>query len=234
MFERYTERARRVIFFARYEASKAGSPTIEAEHLLLGLLREDGNLTHRFRRDASAVESIRNDIEQRSKRGPKVPTSVDLPLSEECKRILAYAAEEANQLAQRFIGTEHLLLGILREEKCGAAEVLVGRGLRLDAVREELGKSAHDVSQGLHLDFLPGSGVTREEIMVPDAATAKQIAEAIWLPVFGVETVGGQKPVDASLVRFRVWKVSAGTLFAFIRMRDGRILAMGQSERANV
>jgi hypothetical protein len=234
MFERYTERARRVIFFARYEASKASSATIETGHLLLGLLRENKNLINRFLRDVLSIESIREEIEQRSTRGKNVSTSINLPLSDECKRIVAYAAEEADRLHHRFIGTEHLLLGILREEKCVAAEVLVGRGLSLNVVREEMAKSAHDLSEGLRLDFLPGSGITHEEIMVPDAATARQIAEAVWLPTYGVATVGGQQAVDVSLVRFKVWKVSAGSFFAFIRMQDGRILAIGQSENANV
>ena len=62
MFERYTERARRVIFFARYEASQFGSTTIETEHLLLGLIREDKNLTNRFLRNHSSIESIRKEI----------------------------------------------------------------------------------------------------------------------------------------------------------------------------
>ena len=65
-------------------------------------------------------------------------TSIDLPLSDECKRILAYAAEEAERLNHRHIGTEHLLLGILREEKCLAAKILQERGLRLNTIREEL------------------------------------------------------------------------------------------------
>jgi ATP-dependent Clp protease ATP-binding subunit ClpC len=98
MFERYTERARRVIFFARYEAVQFGSTTIESEHLLLGLIREDQNLTNRFIRNHSSIESIRNEIEGRTTFREKVSTSIDLPLSNECKRILAYAAEEAERL----------------------------------------------------------------------------------------------------------------------------------------
>src|SRR5262252_2218893 len=144
MFERYTERARRVIFFARYEASQFGSTTIETEHLLLGLIREDKNLTNRFLRNHSSIESIRKEIEGRTTIREKVSTSIDLPLSNECKRILAYAAEEAERLNHRHIGTEHLLLGILREEKCVAAEILHERGLRLVAIREELARSVVD------------------------------------------------------------------------------------------
>src|SRR5881628_3021645 len=104
MFERYTEKARRVIFFARYEASQFGSPYIETEHVLLGVLREDKTLTHRFLRDDSSVELIRKQIEGATTIWEKVPTSVDLPLSNESKRVLAYSAEEAERLSQKHIG----------------------------------------------------------------------------------------------------------------------------------
>jgi ATP-dependent Clp protease ATP-binding subunit ClpC len=147
MFERYTEKARRVIFFARYEASQFGSPYIETEHLLLGLLREDKALTNRFLRSHASVESIRKQIEGHTTIREKVSTSVDLPLSNECKRVLAYAAEEAERLSHKHIGTEHLLLGLLREEKCFAAEILHERGLRLSTIREELARSSQEKSQ---------------------------------------------------------------------------------------
>ena len=138
MFERYTEKARRVIFFARYEASQFGSPFIETEHLLLGLMREDKQLANRFLRSHNAVDVIRKQIEGHTTPREKVSTSVDLPLSHECKRVLAYGAEEAERLNHKHIGTEHLLLGLLREEKCFAAEILHERGLRLSTIREEL------------------------------------------------------------------------------------------------
>ena len=141
MFERYTEKARRAIFFARYEAYQFGSPYIETEHLLLGLLREDKALANRFLRSHAAVESFRKQIEGHTTIREKVSTSVDLPLSHECKRVLAYGAEEAERLSHKHIGTEHLLLGLLREEKCFAAEILHERGLRLSTIREELQRS---------------------------------------------------------------------------------------------
>jgi len=106
MFERYTERARRTIFFARYEASQFGSPYIETEYLLLGLLREDKALANRFLRSNAAVESIRKQIEGHTIPREKVSTSVDLPLSHECKRVLAVGAEEAERLSHKHIGTE--------------------------------------------------------------------------------------------------------------------------------
>jgi len=139
MFEKYTEKARRVIFFARYEASQFGSPTIETEHLLLGLIREDKNLTSRFSpRTNASIDSIRKEIEGRALVRERVSTSVDLLFSDECKRVLNAAAEESERLSHKCIGTEHMLLGLLREEKSVAAEILRERGLRLSIIREEL------------------------------------------------------------------------------------------------
>lgn len=140
MFERYTEKARRTIFFGRFEASQLGSPYIETEHLLLGLLREDKSLANRFLGSKEKIESIRKKIEEcaSADRRERISTSVDLPLSNECKRVLAYAAEEAERLAHKHVGCEHLLLGLLREEKCFAAGLLHERGVRLSAVREVL------------------------------------------------------------------------------------------------
>src|SRR5450631_4382526 len=142
VFERYTEKARRVIFFARYEASQYGSPYIETEHLLLGLMREDKALANRFLRSHGSIESIRKEIEQRITIRERISTSEEVPLSQESKRILNFATEEAERLGHRHVGTEHLLLGILREEKCFGAEILQERGLRLSTLREELARSA--------------------------------------------------------------------------------------------
>src|SRR4026209_991968 len=143
MFERYTEKARRVIFFARYEASQFGAPAIEPEHLLLGLMREDKTLTGRFfPRAQVSIESIRKAIEGRTLLREKISTSVELPLAPETKHVLAYAHEESDRLQHRHIGTEHLLLGLLREERSMAAEILYERGLRLNAVRDEIARQS--------------------------------------------------------------------------------------------
>jgi ATP-dependent Clp protease ATP-binding subunit ClpC len=142
MFERYTEKARRVIFFARYEAAQFGSPYIETEHLLLGVLREDKALTSRF--IGPSAWDIRKEIEEYTTLREKTSTSVDLPLSNESKRVLAYSAEEAERLNEKHIGTEHLLLGLLREEKCFAAKLLADRNVKLDVVREELARKPHE------------------------------------------------------------------------------------------
>ena len=139
MFERYTERARRVLFFARYEASQLGSISIETEHLLLGLIREGKGLTSRiFARSHLSLENIRKEIEGRTVFREKVSTSVELPFSAETKRVLQFAAEEADRLLHNYIGTEHLLLGILREERSVAASILLEKGMRLNTVRPSI------------------------------------------------------------------------------------------------
>ncbi len=134
MFERYTEKARCVVFFARYEASQFGAQYIETEHLLLGLLREDKALASRFIGPYAAIESMRKQIEAHTPAREKVSTSVDMPLSHECKRILAYAAEEAKNQGDQPIDTLHLFLGLLREDRSYAAELLRERGLTSGAV----------------------------------------------------------------------------------------------------
>jgi len=134
MFERYTEKARRAIFFARYEASQFGSPYIETEHLLLGLLREDKTLGKML--GSHSVGAIRKQIKARTPAPEKVSTSVDLPLSQECKRVLGYAAEEAERASDGHIRSGHLLLGLMRDEKCLAAEVLSGFGVKISEVGE--------------------------------------------------------------------------------------------------
>lgn len=138
MFERYNEKARRVIVFARYAASEYGNRTIETEHLLLGLLKEDSKLVQRFLETPGTVEGIEKEIEAQIKTGKRVSTSVEVPLSAECQRILSHAAEEADRLCHKQIGAEHLLLGILREEKCLAARILAGHGVKAAAIREAL------------------------------------------------------------------------------------------------
>lgn len=135
VFERYTGSARRTIFFARYEASSAASPYIGSEHLLLGLLREDKRLADEFLDVEDTVESLRDQIARQAPGGAASSTSIDLPLSVEAKRILAYGAEEAERLGHRYIAPVHLLLGILKESECLAARLLAERQVLPEAVR---------------------------------------------------------------------------------------------------
>jgi hypothetical protein len=162
MFERYSEQARRSLFFARYEASQLGSIVIDTEHLLLGLLREDTGLTGiLFARSRISQNDVRRELEGRSVFREKVFTSVEIPFSEQVKRSLHFASEEADRLSHNYIGTEHLLLGILREEASVAAAALIRRGMRLSAVREELQRLLNQPASGIDVDthFTEGFGV---------------------------------------------------------------------------
>lgn len=147
MFERYTEKARRVIFFARYEASQFGSSTIESEHLLLGLLREDKATASHFLKTPEAMDDIRGQLKPPV--SPPKSTSVDIQLSHESKRILAYGAEESERLNHKYIGPPHLLLGVLREEGSLAAKLLAERGVRLAAARQDVAAGLVDVPESV-------------------------------------------------------------------------------------
>ena len=142
MFERYTEAARRTLFFSRYEASQFGSLSIEAEHLLLGLMRDERNengFTSRiFEAAHVSPESVGEDIRHRTNSREKVATGVEIPFSAETKRILQFAAEEADNLLHKHIGPEHLLLGLIREEKSFAASILQRGGLTLSGLRDQV------------------------------------------------------------------------------------------------
>ena len=139
MFERYNEPARRAIFFARYEASRLGQTYIETEHLLLGLIREGGAVRERL--TIAEREAIHNRIDSLSTARQHVATSVDLPLSRDCKRALAYAAEEVETLGHEYIQPGHLVLGILRVEECLATALLHEYGVTYESFRKAVEKS---------------------------------------------------------------------------------------------
>jgi ATP-dependent Clp protease ATP-binding subunit ClpC len=138
MFEKYNEKARRALFFARYEASKLGSKVIESEHVLLGVLREGEEIIKEiFSRFNVKADDVRREIEGDRIFVERVSSTQELPLSEESKKILAYASHEAESMMHPYVGTEHLLIGILRVEGSVAARILTASGFNLYGVREE-------------------------------------------------------------------------------------------------
>jgi hypothetical protein len=225
MFERFTERARRVIFFARYEASQYGSTTIEIEHLLLGALKEDRDLIKRFSGSSTTAENIRTEIEKHLTLREKVSTSVDLPLSEACKRVLTLALNECVALNHPHVEVEHLLLGILRQTST-AAQILQTFGIDEFAVRRQIAPDS--LRYRVSVFAVPTAGC------VPNAETAIRIAEALWSPIFGDEIVESQRPFHAELMN-ETWTVRGSrpvpterSLIAQIEKNDGRILKLGQ------
>ena len=138
MFERYTERARRIIFFARYEASALASSSIDTEHLLLGLLREGGGISGQiFTRTGLTYRTVQRELEARAGAPAPTSTSVDMPLSSEARRVLLHASDEAERMNAEHVDSEHLLMGLLSESEGLAADILTSKGVRLEEVREE-------------------------------------------------------------------------------------------------
>ena len=156
MFEKFNEKARRALFFARYEASKLGSRVIESEHVLLGILREgEETVAELFRRFHVKPDDVRREIEGERVFVERISSTAELPLSEEAKKILAYAAHEAESMLHPTVGSEHLLVGVLRVEGCVAMRVLVQHGFDVYSLREEVVAIARDRESAQQKKDLP-------------------------------------------------------------------------------
>jgi ATP-dependent Clp protease ATP-binding subunit ClpC len=148
MFERYSEAARRTLFFSRYETTVLGALSIETEHILLGLLREKKGVTRTiFTQAKLSHDVLQKECQSRAGGSERVSTSIEIPFSEQTKRVLRYAAEEADLLRHSYIGTEHLLLGLLREERSAAAAILARHGLTLESTRAAIAQLLTEETQ---------------------------------------------------------------------------------------
>jgi ATP-dependent Clp protease ATP-binding subunit ClpA len=185
MFERYSEPARRVLFFSLYEASLLGSMSIESEHLLLGLLREPSALVARIL-DAVPLSEVRKELEAR-RSGEKVATSFEIPFSAETKRILEAGAKEADRLLHNHIGPEHLLLGVLCEEESVAARTLGKYGVHFDAARDRVREGDRPRSDG-ELIASARAQVDRMLDLLPALGAALPRIEDAEMELFGLQT----------------------------------------------
>ena len=141
MFEQYTERTRRAVFYARHQASMSGTGQIEAEHLLLGVLHEDRDLVRRFFADA---EPARREILNRLPPiQPGIPTSAQMPISPACEHAMNRALSEARGLGDQHIGCEHLLLALAQEAGSPVAGVLRRHGLDAGRLKAQLRERPH-------------------------------------------------------------------------------------------
>jgi ATP-dependent Clp protease ATP-binding subunit ClpC len=139
MHDKYTEKALRVIHFARYEAGLMGSSSIETEHFLLGLIREGSSITLKlFQRFSIDIEDIRSEVEMRLGVRDKTQQSGGPYLSQNAQRLLSYAQEEAENFDHAYVGTEHILLGVLRCEDSIAARTLKTHGMTANRLRNEI------------------------------------------------------------------------------------------------
>jgi len=147
MFERFTDRARKVMQLANQEAQRLNHEYIGTEHILLGLVKEGSGVAANVLRNLDVdLRKVRQEVERLVQSGTEMVTMGKLPYTPRAKKVIEYAVEEARNLNHNYVGTEHLLLGLLREEEGVAAQVLRNLGLRLEEVREEvLNLLGHDM-----------------------------------------------------------------------------------------
>ena len=139
MFERFTDRARKVMALANQEAQRFNHEYIGTEHILLGLVKEGSGVGANVLKNLGVdLRKVRMEVEKLVKSGPEMVTMGKLPQTPRAKRVIEYAIEEARNLNHNYVGTEHLLLGLLREQDGVAAQVLMNLGLKLEEVREEV------------------------------------------------------------------------------------------------
>ncbi len=167
MLNRFTERARKVIILAKEEAKRFNHDYIGTEHLLLGLIREgEGVASAVLQNMGLGLDKIRLEIEKLVQPGPTTVVSGDIPFTPRAKRVIELSMEEARQLGHNYIGTEHLLLGLIREGEGVAAQVLLSLALDLNKVRNEI------------LELL-GQGIPSQAAAGPGAAKAKSKTPAL-------------------------------------------------------
>jgi len=139
MFERFTDRARKVMALANQEAQRFNHEFIGTEHILLGLVKEGSGVGATVLKNLDVdIKKLRLEVEKTVKSGPDMVTMGKLPQTPKAKKVIEYAIEEARALNHNYVGTEHILLGLLREAEGVAAQVLMNLGLKLEDVRQEV------------------------------------------------------------------------------------------------
>ncbi len=165
MFERFTDRARKVMALANQEAQRFNHEYIGTEHILLGLVKEGSGVGANVLKNLDVdLRKVRLEVEKLVKAGPEMVTMGKLPQTPRAKKVIEYAIEEARNLNHNYVGTEHLLLGLLREHDGVAAQVLMNLGLKLEEVREEvlnlLGAGAEGEGEGTEMASTGPTGGT--------------------------------------------------------------------------
>ncbi|MCD6394428.1 MAG: ATP-dependent Clp protease ATP-binding subunit [Planctomycetes bacterium] len=163
MFERFTDRARKVMALANQEAQRFNHEYIGTEHILLGLVKEGSGVGANVLKNLDVdIKKLRLEIEKLVKSGPDMVTMGKLPQTPKAKKVIEYAIEEARALNHNYVGTEHILLGLLRETEGIAAQVLMNLGLKLEDVRQEvlnlLGAGVDNAYQGMGMKMTPAAG----------------------------------------------------------------------------
>ena len=163
MFERFTDRARKVMALANQEAQRFNHEYIGTEHILLGLVKEGSGVGATVLKNLEVdIKKLRLEVEKLVKSGPDMVTMGKLPQTPRAKKVIEYAIEEARSLNHNYVGTEHILLGLLRESEGIAAQVLMNLGLKLEDVRQEvlnlLGAGVEEGPAALGMKMTPAMG----------------------------------------------------------------------------
>ena len=172
MFERFTDRARKVMALANQEAQRFNHEYIGTEHILLGLVKEGSGVGANVLKNLDVdIKKLRLEIEKLVKSGPDMVTMGKLPQTPRAKKVIEYAIEEARALNHNYVGTEHILLGLLRETEGIAAQVLMNLGLKLEDVRQEvlnlLGAGVDNSYQGVNNMKMPGPSAQKQKSKTP-------------------------------------------------------------------
>src|SRR5580693_6205756 len=189
MWQRFTERARKVVFFAQEEAGRLGENYVSTEHLLLGLVRENDSVAARILdRMGVSLGRIRSEIERQVTRGDG-RLGQDMQLTPRAKRVIDLAYDEARQLSNNYIGTEHLLLGLIREGEGLAGRVLAKLGVDLDKTRKEV-VALQDNDSGKPVSHKSSYRATTDEAL-PEFSMTIAKAGPVWLgkSLLGIEEV---------------------------------------------
>jgi hypothetical protein len=242
MFERFTERARRAVVLAQEEARKLDHGYIGTEHLLLGLIHEgEGVAAQALESLGISLKTVRDQVVARVGRGQR-PPSGHIPFTERAKRVLELSLRESGQLGHRYIGTEHILLAIVREGDGVAAQVLTGLGADLGRVRQQVIELLHG-----RTDEGPRSGPGRRDAPaggpagdVPPDDEITDWLGALNLRLAAIERWVGMRPdvddLDENIARVRRDKEAAIDVQNFedaVRLRDReRELLAEKDERA--
>jgi ATP-dependent Clp protease ATP-binding subunit ClpC len=143
MFEKFTDRARKVMAFANQQAQRSNHPYIDTEHVLFGLLKEGSGTGAAILKNRGVdIEAMLLEVEKFRSR-PKIATKEQIPQAPHAKKVIEYAVEEARALNHDYVGTEHILLGLLRETEGVAAQVLMNLGLTLASTRRDVLEKSH-------------------------------------------------------------------------------------------
>lgn len=186
MYERFTDRARKVMTLATQEAQRFNHEYIGTEHILLGFVKEGGGVGARVLQNLNVdLRKVRLEVEKLVKSGPDIDIKGKLPQSPRAKMAIKYTIEEARNLNHNYVGAEHLLLGILREEDGVAAQILMNLGVKLKEAREELlrligagvdeGSPADDARTSEEIDSPP-----LVLLLDPGTATAEEISQLLF------------------------------------------------------